>query len=1078
MQIRKQVILFWVFATALFLSLNNVFAQINSDGIPFIKNYSARKYSAAEPNWAVTQDHRGILYFGNDRSILEYDGQNWIKISIPDQKYILSLATGQNGVIYAGGVDDFGRLAVNNIGQLEYLSFKNLIPDSIEVKRVWKTYTHKNLVYFCTLQYIFVYDYENEKILNIELPEDNFWSFLIDEKLYTGNYNSGLMVFQEGELQKANGGEYFINKDIFSILKWSKDTLLIAISEKGLCFYDVKSGNVSSFGTSSIAARTNNILIEGPVYCGVKINDDQFAFGTLGNGLYVINKKGEIILHLTEKNGLQNQTVSALYFSPDNSGMLWLTLANGISSVNINSTVRYFSGESGLFGALFEIADFNGEYYVSTMQGVFKLSLEKFKNARFENVPGISGEAVYSILSYIPESGSKKLIAASDRDLYVLKNNRFVPLNTNVETHRLLLSKIVKDRIYVATSRGIYIVENKHNNLVFNKNALGLSDETVTKLTEDKNGNLWCNTISGIKLISNKGNALAMPESINGKNGVFFDFKDDVYFAFDNQILKYNYIENDFYFDDDLNALIGGKRSLKDFFALNDSLALAFYSVNNLNKADYLSYADGSWKVDSLSLRIIPPMTIYNAILDSKRLLVGGQDGLFIHSLERQKNFNQKYKTFIRQIIIGTDSLVYKGADGFFEYSKDDETPVPVFHNPINYKFNNISFAFSAGFFENEEDLQYRSYLEGFDPDWSTWQNDVTRTYTNLKEGTYRFFVKAKNVYGVESEAAVIEFRILPPWYRTWWAYVIYGVIAFLIIRISISLYTRKLQEDKRRLEDIVKERTAEIVEKNKRIEHQNKAITDSIRYAKRIQTAVLPNKQTSDLFEYFIYFAPKDIVSGDFYWVNHFEKQNRIIAVAADCTGHGVPGAFMSMLGTSFLNEIVGKLDVNHSDSILNLLRDYVIKTLSQGVKEGEKDERKDGMDVALVSIDLKTMKLEFSGANNPLILIRDNELIEYKPDKMPIGAYVRQDVPFVRTEVVLQKNDIFYIFSDGYMDQFGGSNGQSKYMKKRFKEFLFSIHHKPICEQKSILAEEMQNWMNGEEQIDDQLVIGMKVL
>jgi serine phosphatase RsbU (regulator of sigma subunit) len=1056
---------------------NTTFSQINSDGIPFVKNYSARKYSAAEANWAVTQDHRGILYFGNSQSILEYDGQNWIKIPVPDQTFILSLATGQNGVIYAGGVDDFGRLAVNNIGQLEYRSLKNLIPDTIEVKRVWKTYAYKNLVYFCTLQYVFVYDFDNEIIQYVELPEDNFWSFLIDEKLYSGNYNSGLMVIQEGELLKAKGGEHFINKDIFSILKWSDDTLLIATAEKGLCFYNVNSGSVSSFATNAISANTNRILLEGSVYCAVKINDEQLAFGTLIDGLYVINKKGEILLHLNEKNGLQNQTVSALFFSPDNFGVLWLTLANGISSVNINSTVRYFAGESGLLGALFEIADFNGTYYVSTMQGVFKLSLEKFKNAKFENVPGISGEAVYSILSFTPESGSKKLIAASVKDIYILKNNRFVPLNTNVETHRLLQSKAKKDRIYVATSRGIYIIENKYDKLVFDKNALGLRDETVTKITEDKNGNLWCNTISGLSLISSEGETLIIPESIKGKNGVFFDFKDDVFFAYDNQILKYNYFEKDFYFDDDLNALIGGKKSLKDFFALNDSLALAFYSVNNINKADFLSIADGSWRVDSLSLRIIPPMTIYNAISGPKYLLIGGQDGLFIHNRERQKNFYQKYKTFIRQIIIGTDSLAYKGAEGFFEYTKDDEKAVPVFNNPINYKFNNITFAFSAGFFENEEDLQYRSILEGFDLDWSTWQNDVTRTYTNLKEGTYRFYVKAKNIYGVESEAAVIEFKILPPWYRTWWAYVIYGIIAFLIIRISISLYTRKLQEDKRRLEAIVKERTAEIVEKNIRIEHQNKAITDSIRYAKRIQTAVLPNKQTSDLFDYFIYFAPKDIVSGDFYWVNHFEKQNRMIVVAADCTGHGVPGAFMSMLGTSFLNEIVGKLDVNHSDSILNLLREYVINTLSQGVKEGEKDERRDGMDLSLVSIDLNTMNLEFSGANNPLILIRNNELIEYKPDKMPIGAYVRQDVPFARNEIKLLKGDVFYLFSDGFMDQFGGPEGTSKYMKKRFKEFLHAIHSKPIHNQREILQNEMALWMGEEEQIDDQLVIGMKV-
>jgi len=161
----------------------------------------------------------------------------------------------------------------------------------------------------------------------------------------------------------------------------------------------------------------------------------------------------------------------------------------------------------------------------------------------------------------------------------------------------------------------------------------------------------------------------------------------------------------------------------------------------------------------------------------------------------------------------------------------------------------------------------------------------------------------------------------------------------------------------------------------------------------------------------------------------------------------------------------------------VLNQLRENVIKTLNQGSKEHGKEEQKDGMDMAIASIDLNTKILEFSGANNPLVLIRDNELIEYKPDKMPIGLYVKQDIPFTRHEIQLQKDDIFYIFSDGYVDQFGGTQGR-KYMKKRFKEFLLQIHREPIEKQKEMIYEEMFNWMDGTEQIDDQIVIGMRLV
>jgi serine phosphatase RsbU (regulator of sigma subunit) len=712
------------------------------------------------------------------------------------------------------------------------------------------------------------------------------------------------------------------------------------------------------------------------------------------------------------------------------------------------------------------------------MLGVFKLEQQSQKSPMFKPIPQISGEPVYALLNYISPNGKERLIAASLREIYEVNDNKATPLQANVETYRLLQSKVNPSRIYIATSRGIRTINQKDKLLVFDKSTFALPNESVTKITEDKNGNLWCNTLTGIHLIDRNGNSFELPQTIKDKSGTFFNIKDDVFLIASDKAFIFNQQTNEFSPSEKLNNLFFNQnKNLREVIHLNDSLALAYYSTHNSSRANLLVIKDDKWYCDTLSLRIIPPMTINTALADETKLLVGGQDGLFIHSTKRVKDFHQAFHTLIRQITIGTDSVIFKGADDFFTTITDEQYTMHQLSAPIDYRHNNIIFSFSATFFEGDEEVFYRSYLQGFDRDWSNWQSNVTRTYTNLKEGSYRFYVKSKNLYGVEGGVAVFEFRILPPWYRTWWAYVIYVILGFVVIRISIAWYTRKLQEDKRRLEVIVRERTAEIVEKNKRIESQNISITDSIKYAKRIQTAVLPNKQTSPLFDYFIYFVPKDIVSGDFYWIHHFEKQQRLIAIAADCTGHGVPGAFMSMLGTSFLNEIVAKLDVNHSDSILNLLREYVIKTLSQGVKAGSESQQKDGMDLALVSIDLSNKILEFSGANNPLLLIRDNELIEYKPDKMPIGSYVKQDIPFKRNEIELKSGDTFYLFSDGYVDQFGGHDGR-KYMKKKFKEFLLVIHKEPLAIQKDMLAMEMKKWMEGHEQVDDQIVIGLKAV
>jgi len=261
--------------------------------------------------------------------------------------------------------------------------------------------------------------------------------------------------------------------------------------------------------------------------------------------------------------------------------------------------------------------------------------------------------------------------------------------------------------------------------------------------------------------------------------------------------------------------------------------------------------------------------------------------------------------------------------------------------------------------------------------------------------------------------------------------------------------------------------------EKNELISHQKQEITDSIRYASRIQNAILPSPTIlrEELNEHFVLFLPRDIVSGDFYWFT--KQQNKMVLVAADCTGHGVPGAFMSMLGVSFLYEIVNKEGIMQPAQILNMLRDFIKLTLSQ---TGKKDEQKDGMDISLCMLDTENMKLEWAGAYNPLVLIRDNEIIEYKADKMPVAIHITDHQPFTNHEIDLQPNDRFYMYSDGFPDQFGGADGR-KFMSKRFKQLLLDIHQKPMEEQKQILYNEHLAWRGDTEQIDDIVVFGVRV-
>jgi serine phosphatase RsbU (regulator of sigma subunit) len=288
---------------------------------------------------------------------------------------------------------------------------------------------------------------------------------------------------------------------------------------------------------------------------------------------------------------------------------------------------------------------------------------------------------------------------------------------------------------------------------------------------------------------------------------------------------------------------------------------------------------------------------------------------------------------------------------------------------------------------------------------------------------------------------------------------------------------TAKIEKQKEEISsqrDSLAEKNTQLNEAYFEIEEQKKHIMDSIYYARRIQTAILPSFQLLDskLKNYFIFYLPKDIVSGDFYWMT--EVDGLIMIAAVDCTGHGVPGAFMSIVGYNQLHNVVNVKKARKASDILNELNVGVISTLNENTSESS---IKDGMDMSLCVFDFKKKKVNFAGANNPIILIRDNQPIRYKGDRFPIGAYVEQKAQLFTNNIIdIMEGDMIYLFSDGYADQFGGPENK-KFFTKRFEDLLFNIHKKPLEEQKELLKTTLYDWMGSNGQVDDILVIGIKI-
>ncbi len=289
-----------------------------------------------------------------------------------------------------------------------------------------------------------------------------------------------------------------------------------------------------------------------------------------------------------------------------------------------------------------------------------------------------------------------------------------------------------------------------------------------------------------------------------------------------------------------------------------------------------------------------------------------------------------------------------------------------------------------------------------------------------------------------------------------------------------------ELQETEQNLERKVKERTEEVVKQRDEIEKQRgklqelyKDVTDSIVYAKRLQNTILPSPEKVKKIcpGSMVLYKPKDIVSGDFYW---FEKINgKSLFAAVDCTGHGVPGAFMSLLGSNGLNSAISDAKIDKPAEILDFLNRSIHESFH---KKDEENEVRDGMDVAICSIDYETLTLEYSGANNPLYIIRNGEFLITKPDKMAIGSFVPGEASFTNHTVQLEKGDMIYIFSDGYPDQFGGPRGR-KLMYNNFRDYLQLAKNEPIEHQEEFLNEKLKAWQGKMDQVDDILLIGLKV-
>lgn len=660
----------------------------------------------------------------------------------------------------------------------------------------------------------------------------------------------------------------------------------------------------------------------------------------------------------------------------------------------------------------------------------------------FVKIPGLDRKA--DILVNFKD----RLLAGGTSGFYEIINKKSVPVFPAWRVEFIQISKM-PGMVFVGTENSFYLLEQKAGkwNIMHEFREIPVP---VFSVCEDAPGNLWVGGDNVVYNIRIKDNSIRLLKSYSFAGEVYNPvharyINDTVYFFLSTDIYKFS--------TGSVSPEVAGHDSI-------DFMPEYYFSDRGIawirNGSDWSAYYDpGNYD---------PSLNAYLNLYGHIRNIITDQTGnLWII------DENGRLDKIITEKIPGYDY-------GFSLYLNSVADQNNEFYDlqDLSFSFENRSIVFnvSAPFYLVPQSSQYQYYIEGIGLDWSPWSTESDFSFQLLPPGKYNMHVRARDILGKLSNESVISFLIRPPYWSSWWFLSLCGLLLASLIFLLIWMRIMKLQKDKSILEQKVWERTALIKRQKEELEIQKQEIMDSILYARRIQKAVLPSAEEIQkiLPENFILFLPRDIVSGDFYWMT--QKNDYSVFAAVDCTGHGVPGAFMSMLGVSFLNEIINECSDFKANMILEELRTLVKKTLSQSVDA----ETKDGMDIALCIINNKTYELQFAGAFNPLYLIRNNNLLEIKGDRMPIGIYHYAESDFTNNEIQLQKNDCLYIFSDGYVDQFGGKSGK-KLLTKTLKETLLKIHSEPMDSQKEILQESLNKWKGNYKQIDDILIIGIRI-
>ncbi|WP_125722028.1 triple tyrosine motif-containing protein [Flavobacterium ustbae] len=793
-----------------------VISQVKKIGVPFITNYSPKAYKAAAENWDVLQDSNGMMFFANHFGIMRFDGVRWGIVTQPENRSMVrSMAIDKSDKIYVGAQGDFGYTIQLPNGQYQYNSLVKLLPKSARnFGDVLHTVIRNNEVIFFSYERIFIYKKNKIKVLDAKSSFDDF--FEVGQKIYISDNDEGLLQLEGDKLIPVENGKKFTGMQIRKIFQAQKGLLLFT-QKNGIFIY--AANQIKPFVTE-----VDHLLKQNQISAGIQLSDGYFGIGTRQSGLIVIDSAGRLIQHIDKQIGLQNEYVTN--FKMDREGNLWVTLKGGISQIQISSPLSKIIDSSNSETKIYCSQIYQNKLYIGTDNGLFWINWEAYKSGKRENVvfQHISGmsENVWNVGVF-----GTSLLAFEKNGIFEISGNSAKAIAKIDGVWKGISIPNHPDLLLAGGYTGLYLLKKINGSWVFQHKIRGF-EESSRIIETDKAGNIWIahgyKGIYKLKFNSNFDTVTDL-QFYNDKNGFpsslflnTFKINNQIVFGTTKGVYKQDAVSKKMIPDLDFKKYLGFENHIR---LLKPDNQHNIWYVSGENTGKMSKQKNGNFKVEELPFRKLRYLYVpgFENIKTTQTgdVFFGTQEGLIHYSPIKNKKYQTKYKAVISEVkcIFPKDSLLFSSRYDVLPNKNGSHEKLPT---TLSYSNNALHFSFASLCFDDAEATQYEYWLEGFEPTWSDYGLQTEKEYTNLPENEYVFHVRAKNIYDVVSDEAVFRFEVLPPWYRTVWAYVLYFALYIVVIYLIIK-YQKSVARQQR--EQLIEKQDKELLRSRAELNEQ-----------------------------------------------------------------------------------------------------------------------------------------------------------------------------------------------------------------------------------------------------------------